>query len=40
MTSKVVSIAEKRYVDLASVTPTPEAERLSARTGAPPAVRG
>ncbi|MFF2226950.1 coenzyme F420-0:L-glutamate ligase [Streptomyces globisporus] len=33
--SKVVSIAEKRYVNLATVTPTPEAEDLSARTGKP-----
>ncbi|MEW2615143.1 coenzyme F420-0:L-glutamate ligase [Streptomyces sp. NPDC047880] len=33
--SKVVSIAEKRYVDLASVTPTPQALELSARTGKP-----
>lgn len=33
--SKVVSIAEKRYVDLADVTPGPEALELSARTGKP-----
>ncbi|MET9418858.1 coenzyme F420-0:L-glutamate ligase [Streptomyces klenkii] len=33
--SKVVSIAEKRHVDLASVTPSPEAAELSARTGKP-----
>ncbi|MHC3393951.1 coenzyme F420-0:L-glutamate ligase [Streptomyces lavendulocolor] len=33
--SKVVSIAEKRYVDLASVTPGPEALELSAKTGKP-----
>ncbi|MFJ1954525.1 coenzyme F420-0:L-glutamate ligase [Streptomyces microflavus] len=33
--SKVVSIAEQRYVNLAAVTPTPEAESLSARTGKP-----
>ncbi|GAA1930598.1 coenzyme F420-0:L-glutamate ligase [Streptantibioticus ferralitis] len=33
--SKLVSIAEKRYVDLASVTPTPEAVEISARTGKP-----
>ncbi|MDX3237185.1 coenzyme F420-0:L-glutamate ligase [Streptomyces sp. ME03-5709C] len=33
--SKVVSIAEKRYVDLAGVTPGPEAVELSARTGKP-----
>ncbi|MFB7597633.1 coenzyme F420-0:L-glutamate ligase [Streptomyces sp. NPDC056160] len=33
--SKVVSIAEKRYVDLASVTPGPEALEVSAKTGKP-----
>lgn len=33
--SKMVSIAEKRYVDLASVTPGPEAIELSAKTGKP-----
>ncbi|OIJ89556.1 coenzyme F420-0:L-glutamate ligase [Streptomyces colonosanans] len=33
--SKVVSIAEKRYVDLAGVTPGPEALDLSAKTGKP-----
>ncbi|GAA3733295.1 coenzyme F420-0:L-glutamate ligase [Salinactinospora qingdaonensis] len=33
--SKVVSIAEKRYVDLAGLTPGPEAVDLSARTGKP-----
>ncbi|MFJ8388594.1 coenzyme F420-0:L-glutamate ligase [Streptomyces sp. NPDC094438] len=33
--SKVVSIAEKRYVDLSSVTPSPEAVDISARTGKP-----
>ncbi|MCQ8774801.1 coenzyme F420-0:L-glutamate ligase [Streptomyces telluris] len=33
--SKVVSVAEKRYVDLASVTPGPEALELSAKTGKP-----
>ncbi|WP_422647420.1 coenzyme F420-0:L-glutamate ligase [Actinoalloteichus caeruleus] len=33
--SKVVSIAEKRYVDLTSVTPGPEALELSAQTGKP-----
>ncbi|MFZ3475854.1 coenzyme F420-0:L-glutamate ligase [Streptomyces sp. 4.24] len=33
--SKVVSIAEKRYVDLTSVTPGPEAVEISARTGKP-----
>ncbi|MFF3128331.1 coenzyme F420-0:L-glutamate ligase [Streptomyces sp. NPDC057908] len=36
--SKIVSIAEKRYVDLASVTPSPEAVNLSAQTGKPAAV--
>lgn len=33
--SKVVSIAEKRYVDLTSVTPSLEALELSTRTGKP-----
>jgi len=33
--SKVVSIAEKRYVALASVTPGPKALELSAQTGKP-----
>jgi coenzyme F420-0:L-glutamate ligase / coenzyme F420-1:gamma-L-glutamate ligase len=33
--SKVVSIAEKRHVDLASITPGPEAITLSAKTGKP-----
>lgn len=33
--SKVVSIAEKRYVDLRTVTPGPEALELSTRTGKP-----
>nr|MDT0522956.1 coenzyme F420-0:L-glutamate ligase [Streptomyces sp. DSM 41633] len=33
--SKAVSIAEKRYVDLTTVTPSREAERLSDRTGKP-----
>lgn len=33
--SKVVSVAEKRYVDLASIAPTPEAIELSAVTGKP-----
>ncbi|WP_330315086.1 coenzyme F420-0:L-glutamate ligase [Streptomyces sp. NBC_00523] len=36
--SKVVSIAEKRYVNLADVTPSAEAVDLSARTGKPAAV--
>jgi coenzyme F420-0:L-glutamate ligase/coenzyme F420-1:gamma-L-glutamate ligase len=33
--SKVASIAEKRYVDLAGVTPSAEAVSISARTGKP-----
>lgn len=33
--SKAVSVAEKRYVDLAGVTPGPEAVELAARTGKP-----
>jgi coenzyme F420-0:L-glutamate ligase / coenzyme F420-1:gamma-L-glutamate ligase len=33
--SKVVSITEKRYVDLASVIPSPAAVDISARTGKP-----
>ena len=33
--SKVVSIVEKRYVDLASITPGPEAVDISARAGKP-----
>lgn len=33
--SKAVSVAEKRYVDLASVLPGPEALELSAQTGKP-----
>jgi coenzyme F420-0:L-glutamate ligase/coenzyme F420-1:gamma-L-glutamate ligase len=33
--SKVVSIAESRFVDLAGVTPSPAALDLSARTGKP-----
>ncbi|CAM5275064.1 Bifunctional F420 biosynthesis protein FbiB [Kitasatospora aureofaciens] len=36
--SKVVSVAEKRYVDLATVTPSPEAVEISARTGKPAAI--
>ncbi|MFE3901113.1 coenzyme F420-0:L-glutamate ligase [Streptomyces sp. NPDC059153] len=36
--SKVVSIAEQRYVDLATITPSPQAEELSARTGKPASV--
>jgi coenzyme F420-0:L-glutamate ligase/coenzyme F420-1:gamma-L-glutamate ligase len=33
--NKAVSVAEKRYVDLADVTPGPEALALSAKTGKP-----
>ncbi|MFI1834645.1 coenzyme F420-0:L-glutamate ligase [Streptomyces olivaceoviridis] len=33
--SKAVSVGEKRYVDLADVTPGPEALALSAKTGKP-----
>jgi len=33
--SKVVSIAEKCYVDLAGISPSPEAVELSAKTGKP-----
>lgn len=36
--SKVVSVAEKRYVSLADVTPTPRAAEISARTGKPAAI--
>jgi coenzyme F420-0:L-glutamate ligase/coenzyme F420-1:gamma-L-glutamate ligase len=36
--SKAVSTAENRYVDLASITPGPEALDLSARTGKPAAI--
>ncbi len=36
--SKAVFVAEKRYVDLAGVTPTPEAVDVAARTGRPAAV--
>lgn len=36
--SKVVSTAEKRYVNLAGVTPGPEAVELSAKTGKPAAL--
>lgn len=31
--SKIVSIADQRYVDLSAVTPSPEAVKLAARTG-------
>lgn len=33
--SKAVSISEKRYVDLATVTPSPQAQEISAQTGKP-----
>ena len=36
--SKVVSISEKRYVDLATVTPSPRAREISAQTGKPAAI--
>ncbi|APU16530.1 MULTISPECIES: coenzyme F420-0:L-glutamate ligase [Actinoalloteichus] len=36
--SKVVSIAEKRYADLAGITPSPEALGISSRTGKPPEI--
>ena len=36
--SKVVSISEKRYVDLAPVTPSPRAREISAQTGKPAAI--
>lgn len=36
--SKAASIAEKRYVDLASVTPGPKAVELSAQTGKPASI--
>lgn len=36
--SKAVSVAERRHVDLAAVTPTPEAVEVAARTGKPAAV--
>ncbi|MGA5819928.1 coenzyme F420-0:L-glutamate ligase [Kitasatospora sp. NPDC094028] len=36
--SKVVSVAEKRYVDLTTVSPSPEAVEISKRTGKPAAV--
>lgn len=36
--SKVVSIAEKRYVDLATVTPSPQAWEISEQTGKPAAI--
>lgn len=36
--SKVVSIAEKRYADLAAVTPSPQARDIAARTGKPAAI--
>jgi coenzyme F420-0:L-glutamate ligase / coenzyme F420-1:gamma-L-glutamate ligase len=36
--SKVVSVAEKRYVTLADVAPSPQAADISARTGKPAAI--
>jgi coenzyme F420-0:L-glutamate ligase/coenzyme F420-1:gamma-L-glutamate ligase len=36
--SKVVSVSEKRYVDLATVTPSPQAREISGRTGKPAAI--
>ncbi|MBV9163787.1 MAG: coenzyme F420-0:L-glutamate ligase [Pseudonocardiales bacterium] len=36
--SKVVSIAEKRYVDLATITPSPQAREISEQTGKPAAI--
>jgi coenzyme F420-0:L-glutamate ligase/coenzyme F420-1:gamma-L-glutamate ligase len=36
--SKVVSIAEKRYVDLATITPSPAALELAEQTGKPAAL--
>jgi hypothetical protein len=36
--SKAVSVAEKRYVALADVTPSPQAADISARTGKPAAI--
>ncbi|MFJ5733971.1 coenzyme F420-0:L-glutamate ligase [Streptomyces microflavus] len=36
--SKALSVAENRHVNLATVTPSPEAESLSARTGKPAAL--
>jgi coenzyme F420-0:L-glutamate ligase/coenzyme F420-1:gamma-L-glutamate ligase len=36
--SKVVSISEKRYVDFATVTPSPRARAISAQTGKPAAI--
>lgn len=36
--SKVVSIAENRRIDLADITPSPEAEDLAKHTGKPPAL--
>lgn len=38
VTSKVVSITEKRYVDLATVTPSPQAQEISEQTGKPAAI--
>jgi coenzyme F420-0:L-glutamate ligase / coenzyme F420-1:gamma-L-glutamate ligase len=36
--SKVVSISEKRYVDLATVTPSPQAREIATQTGKPAAI--
>lgn len=36
--SKVVSISEKRHVDLDTVTPSPRAREISAQTGKPAAI--
>jgi coenzyme F420-0:L-glutamate ligase/coenzyme F420-1:gamma-L-glutamate ligase len=36
--SKVVSVSEQRYVDRASVAPSPQARELSGRTGKPAAI--
>lgn len=36
--SKVVSVSERRYADLAAITPSAEAEELAAATGKPPAL--
>jgi coenzyme F420-0:L-glutamate ligase / coenzyme F420-1:gamma-L-glutamate ligase len=38
VTSKVVSIAEKRYVDLATITPSLQAWEIAEQTGKPAAI--
>jgi coenzyme F420-0:L-glutamate ligase/coenzyme F420-1:gamma-L-glutamate ligase len=38
VTSKVVFIAEKRYIDLATITPSPQAWEISGQTGKPAAI--